>query len=78
MCICGMLLHICCYAKIDSPKFNEIVDHIIDKHYMDGGWNCRWESDHKHSSLHTTISILEGIEDYRKNGYEYRLNELLK
>lgn len=29
-----------------------------------------------HSSLHTTISVLEGILEYSKNGYRYRLGEL--
>ena len=29
-----------------------------------------------HSSMHTTISVLEGILEYTKNGYRYRLKEL--
>jgi len=78
LCITGMLLHICCYAKIKSEKIYEIVDYLLDKHYTDGGWNCMWHSGHSHSSLHTTLSVLEGILDYERNGYEYRLNELLQ
>jgi len=78
LCVSGMFLHICCYAKIKSDKIYEIVDYLIDKHYNDGGWNCMWEAGHIHSSLHTTLSVLEGICDYERNGYEYRLDELLK
>jgi hypothetical protein len=78
MCICGMLLNICCYAHVQSSKFEEIVDYILDKHFADGGWNCSWPKGHTHSSLHTTLSVLEGIQEYYKNGYSYRLNELLK
>ncbi len=78
VCVSGMFLHICCYAKITSDKIFEIVDYLIDKHYKDGGWNCMWEAGHTHSSLHTTLSVLEGICDYDKNGYEYRLDELLQ
>ena len=29
-----------------------------------------------HSSLHTTLSVLEGILEYTRNGYQYRLEEL--
>ena len=45
----------------------------------DGGFNCH--SNRKgatHSSLHTTLSVIEGIYEYYKNGYKYRLNELQK
>jgi hypothetical protein len=31
----------------------------------------------RHSSLHTTLSVLEGILEYRRNGYRYRLEDLL-
>lgn len=76
LCICGMLLDICCYAGIQSAKLNEIADHIIEKQFPDGGWNCRWEFDHDHGSLHTTINILEGLKEYFDNGYTHRKREL--
>ena len=44
---------------------------------QDGGFNC--DSNRKgtiHSSMHTTISVVEGILEYAKNGYRYRLKEL--
>lgn len=77
-CICGMLLHICAYADIQSPKLSEIIDYLIETHMEDGGWNCRlWESPH-HSSLHTTINVLEGIQTYLQYGYTYQKETLLK
>ena len=76
VCICGMLISLCCYAKIESEKIFEIVDYLLDKHYPDGGWNCQWEKGDTHSSVHTTINVLEGIRDYENNGYEYRIQEL--
>ena len=76
MCIAGMLLRICCYCHIESDKIFEIADYIIDKHFADGGWNCRWPSGHTHSSMHTTINVLEGILEYSSNDYSYRLDEL--
>ncbi len=43
----------------------------------DGGFNCQSNrSGAVHSSLHSTLSILEGILEYAKNGYSYRLQEL--
>jgi hypothetical protein len=45
----------------------------------DGGFNCRLNrSGAKHSSLHSTLSVLEGITEYEKNNYQYRLPELMK
>ncbi len=77
MCISGMLLRICCYCNTESEKINEIVDYIIDKHFQDGGWNCKWRTGAIHSSMHTTISVLEGIHEYLVNGYTYRSDELI-
>ena len=43
----------------------------------DGGFNCHsntvWAV---HSSVHTTLSVLEGIREYRVHGYPYRTAEL--
>lgn len=33
----------------------------------DGGWNCRSYLGAIHSSFHTTINVLEGLREYRKN-----------
>lgn len=78
VCIAGMLLSICCYAKVKSKKIFEIIDYLIERQYPDGGWNCRWETGDSHSSVHTTINVLEGIRDYLNNNYEYRSQELEK
>ena len=43
----------------------------------DGGFNCRLNrSGARHSSLHSTLCVAEGIREYRMNGYSYRLKEL--
>ncbi len=73
-----MLLNLCCYSKIDSPKTNQIIDFILDKQFDDGGWNCRWELDKDHSSLHTTINILEGLKEYLDNNYSYKKKEIIQ
>ncbi len=76
LCICGMLLNLCCYGGIQHRKLDEIIDYVMDKQFPDGAWNCQWEVDHDHSSLHTTINILEGLLEYRRHAYAYRRNEI--
>ena len=44
----------------------------------DGGFNCRLNrSGAVHNSLHSTLSVAEGIREYLMNGYGYRSNELM-
>lgn len=78
LCICGMLLSICCYVELKDSKIDQIIDYILEKQFPDGGWNCRWEFDTNHSSLHTTINVLEGLKVYISKNYRYRLNEVIK
>jgi hypothetical protein len=45
----------------------------------DGGFNCRTtRSGAKHSSLHSTISVLEGLAEFIKSGHTYRKAEIIK
>lgn len=76
LCICGMLLNLCCYGTLDHPGINPIVDVLLDYHMKDGGWNCSLDQNPQHSSLHTTMNVLEGLLEYERNGYTYRLDEL--
>ena len=78
-CINGMFLNYACYFRIDEGMLKSVVDCIIQHQMPDGGFNCRINrSGAVHSSLHTTISVLEGLREYKKNGYTYRLDELEK
>jgi hypothetical protein len=79
MCINGMCLNYFSYFKVDQRKIESIADNILSQQLSDGGFNCRLNrSGAKHSSLHTTISVLEGIREYHRNNYTYKLDELLK
>lgn len=79
VCVNGMFLNYASYFKSDEKSLESVVDFILSQHMMDGGFNCRSNrSQCKHSSLHTTLSILEGITEYEKNGYSYRLQELIE
>ena len=77
VCINGMFLNYASYFKTDKEKLKSIVDFILSQLMSDGGFNCRSNrSGAVHSSLHSTLSVLEGITEYEFNGYTYRLDEL--
>jgi hypothetical protein len=79
VCINGMFLNYACYFQLPGDALVSIIDFLILEHMQDGGFNCRSNrSGAVHSSLHTTISVLEGILEYKDNGYTYRLPELKK
>lgn len=77
VCVNGMFLNYACYFGAKENDLKSIVDFLLEEKMKDGGFNC--DSNGKgavHSSLHTTLSMLEGILEYECNGYTYRLNEL--
>ena len=77
VCLNGMFLNYASYFEMDENKLQSIVDFILLQRMDDGGFNCRLNrSGAKHSSLHSTLSVLEGILEYSLNGYSYRLPEL--
>ncbi|MEN8121358.1 MAG: hypothetical protein ABFS35_13480 [Bacteroidota bacterium] len=77
VCMNGMFLNYASYFKTNEEKLESIVDFILSQHMDDGGFNCRFNrSGAVHSSLHSTLSVLEGITEYERNGYNYRLEEL--
>ena len=79
VCVNGMFLNYASYFKSDLENLKSIIDFILLQRLADGGFNCEYNSRKGavHSSLHSTISVLEGITEYEKNGYLYRLDELL-
>lgn len=77
VCINGMVLNYASYFGVQENDLKSIVDFILAQHMNDGGFNCRLNRKGAiHSSLHSTISVIEGILEYTKNGYKYRLSEL--
>lgn len=78
ICVSGMFLNYACYFGAREKHLQSVVDFILDQRMEDGGFNCeKNRSGARHSSLHSTLSVLEGITEYAKNGYGYRTGELL-
>ena len=77
LCINGMFLNYASYFKTKEQALKSVVDCILAQIMPDGGFNCRSNRfETVHSSLHTTISVLEGISEYEIQGYTYKLAEL--
>ncbi len=79
VCVNGMVLNYACYFQVPESDIKSIIDFLLTEKMHDGGFNCRSNSTGAiHSSLHTTLSVLEGIQEYLSNGYQYRVKELIK
>lgn len=79
LCVNGMFLNYAAFFRVPENDLKSIVDYILENQMTDGGFNCEWKTKGAvHSSMHTTISILEGIWEYVKAGYQYRVQELSK
>lgn len=79
VCINGMFLNYAAYFQTDESLLESLVDFILSQQLSDGGFNCMFNrSGAIHSSLHSSLSVLEGISEYIISGYRYRLNELIE
>jgi len=79
VCINGMFLNYASYFETNENDLKSIVDNILSLQMTDGGFNCHLNRTGAiHSSLHSTLSVIEGILEYTCKGYSYRLNELKK
>ena len=78
VCVNGMFLNYASYFQTKEPLLHSIVDSILHERMPDGGFNCRTtRSGARHSSLHSTISVLEGFDQFLKAGYTYRHDDIL-
>jgi hypothetical protein len=59
-----MVLSILCYFQHDDERLDSLAGHLLGNQMPDGGWNCRRLYGAKHSSVNTTISVLEGLRLY--------------
>ncbi|MFI5054379.1 MAG: hypothetical protein ACHQDE_08455 [Acidimicrobiia bacterium] len=63
-CVSGMTLSIVSYFRYDDERLDTIADHLLEQQMPDGGWNCRYPRGATHASVHSTISVLEGLRLY--------------
>lgn len=78
VCVNAMFLNYASYFRTPEKKLQSIVDSILNELMPDGGFNCRTtRSGATHSSLHSTISVLEGLAEFLKAGHSYRKEAML-
>jgi hypothetical protein len=63
-CITGMVLSILSHFRFEDDRLDTVADHLLAEQMPDGGWNCQRPQGATHSSVHTTISALEGLRLY--------------
>ena len=77
VCVNGMFLNYACYFGAQEEHLVSVVNFLIGQQLNDGGFNCHSNRiGAVHSSLHTTLSVLEGILEYSRKGYTYRIGQL--
>ena len=78
-CIEGMALRYAAYFGAPEAQLASIVDFLLQQRMADGGFNCELNrSGARHSSMHTTVCVMESITEYDRSGHQYRLAELLE
>lgn len=74
-----MFLNYACYFKKHHDGLRSVIDVQPNEQMPDGGFDCRSNrTGAMHSSLHTTLSVLEGFTAYILNDYTYRTAEVKK
>lgn len=77
VCINGLFLNYACYFGIPEILTTSIVDFLLTQKMDDGGFNCMSNrAGAHHSSLHSTLSVLEGLLEFQRAGYKYRLEDV--
>jgi hypothetical protein len=63
------------WFEAPEQPLRSVVDFLLGQRVADGGFNCRRNrrgARVTHSSVHTTVSVLEGITGYLRAGHAYR------
>lgn len=77
VCVNGMFLNYAVWFGAPEFELRSIIDFVLGELMPDGGFNCDSTRGHPHhSSLHTTLSVLEGFEQLLRSGYDYRAEEI--
>lgn len=75
VCVNGMFLNYGAYFHMEEEPVRTIVDLLCEQVLPDGGFNCQ---EGTHSSVHTTLSVLEGFLSLIRYGYDYRLDDIMR
>jgi hypothetical protein len=65
-CVNGMVLSLASYFDVSDQRPDAIAHMLSTERLSDGGWNCEDFRGATHSSFHTTISVLEGLLEWKR------------
>ena len=65
-CVNGMILALLAYFHSPDRRIHNILEFLLKEQMPDGGWNCQRVHGATHASFHTTISVLEGLAEYKR------------
>lgn len=66
-CVNGMVLAVSSYFDLAERRIDSIAETLVGAGMSDGGWNCEDYRGATHSSFHTTISVLEGLVEWKRS-----------
>ncbi|WP_141842146.1 hypothetical protein [Humibacillus xanthopallidus] len=78
-CVNGMALGYASWFGAPEDRLRSIVDFLLTERVVDGGFNCRHNRPRTHvthSSMHTTVCVMEGMTTYLRSNRRYRRTEL--
>jgi hypothetical protein len=67
-CVTAMALGIAARFLPNDARLDALAGNLLAEQMPDGGWNCMRYRGATHSSVHTTISALEGLLEYEAAG----------
>ena len=65
-CVNGMVLSLVSWFEVGDERADDVASLLLDVQFGDGGWNCEDYRGATHSSFHTTISVLEGLLEWKR------------
>lgn len=79
VCVNGMFLNYASYFGTAEHELHSVVDSLLNEIMPDDGFNCiTTRGGAKHSSLHSTISVLEGLNTFLRSSCSYRSDDIRK
>ena len=76
-CVNGMFLNYAAWFGAPEAELAGVVDFLLDQAMPDGGYNCRRNrSGARIASVHSTVSVLEGLTSYLAAGATRRAGEV--
>jgi hypothetical protein len=62
-CVAAMVVRMASYAQVQDHRVKDMLNYVLDHVMPDGGYNCEWDRGAKKSSVHTTMSVIEALDE---------------